>query len=45
LDVRLPECSEAALTEVKTLKDLDAFGIGHGSFALFFEPRCWMLAS
>jgi hypothetical protein len=26
------------LPEVKTLKDLDAFGTKHGSFALFFEP-------
>jgi hypothetical protein len=26
------------LPEVKTLKDLDAFGIKHGGFALFFEP-------
>jgi hypothetical protein len=26
------------LPEVKTLKDLDAFGIRHGGFALFFEP-------
>jgi hypothetical protein len=26
------------LPDVKTLKDLDAFGIKHGSFALFFEP-------
>ena len=26
------------LPELKTLKDLDAFGIKHGGFALFFEP-------
>jgi len=26
------------LPEVKTLKDLDSFGIKHGGFALFFEP-------
>ena len=26
------------LPDVKTLKDLDAFGIKHGEFALFFEP-------
>jgi hypothetical protein len=26
------------LPELKTLKDLDAFGIKHGRFALFFEP-------
>jgi FRG domain len=26
------------LPDVKTLKDLDAFGTKHGSFALFFEP-------
>lgn len=26
------------LPELKTLKDLDSFGIKHGGFALFFEP-------
>src|SRR5436190_2882258 len=26
------------LPDIKSLKDLDAFGTKHGSFALFFEP-------